>query len=169
MATATKKKTVAAKPTAMAKTKKEDFLQDLRVAAEKNGKALDAMGFGDILKRLEAEGEIMSASEMGGGWAVLNKQDKNRLCGVPLLILSSTLHDGEFGEFVSLQVLTNTERLIVNDGSTGIFQQVKDKLTEGDLRAIYCKHGFRRSDYTFQDPKTGEDKAASTYYLDTSA
>src|SRR6266480_2334312 len=105
MATATKKK---ATTTALAKPKKqEDFLTDLRKTAEKNGKAPDSMGFGDILKKLTDTNDIMSAAELGSGWAILNNKEKSRLVGVPMLILSYNFNEGDNGEFVSAQVLTN--------------------------------------------------------------
>lgn len=167
-ATKTKSKALSTKSKALT-TKKEDFLQDLRVAAEKNGKVLDELGFGDILKRLSDDGEIIMASELGNGWAVLNNKEKSRLVGVPMLILSSVINDGDFGQFVSLQVLTNTERLIINDGSTGIAAQIAELHKQGNMKAIYCKHGLRESKYEYEDPKTGEKKPASTFYLDTSA
>lgn len=164
MATATKTKT-----TKLAKKKQEDFLADLREKADKNGKALDDLGFGDILKQLEKDGEIMSAAELGSGWAILNNKEKARLVGVPMLIINWTENEGDNGTFFSLQVLTNTERLIVNDGSTGIAAQLRELAEEGVTKAIYCKHGLRESKYEYEDPKTGEKKPASTFYIDTSA
>jgi hypothetical protein len=149
--------------------KSNSFLDDLRDAAKKNGKAVDELGFGDILKQLEAEGEIVSAAALGTGWAILNNKDKARLAGVPMLILNYQFNEGDNGEFVSVEVLTNTERLIVNDGSTGIYRQLKELAESGELRAIYCKHGLRESKYEYEDPKTGEKKPASTFYIDTSA
>lgn len=178
MATATKKKSAKKPPTELATTvkalskkrvKSDDFLTDLRDTAQKNGKALDTLAFGDILKQLYDEGEILSATELGDGWAVLNNKEKSRLVGVPLLVLSWTFNEGDNGEFASLQVLTNNERMIVNDGSTGIYQQLKALSENGEMRAVYAKHGLRESKYTYQDPKTGEEKPASTFYIDTSA
>jgi hypothetical protein len=166
MATATKKKS-----TELAKKAKKTALEEYRDLAEssKGGKKLAEIGFGDMLKSLEAAGEVMSSAELGNGWGVLGSKEKGRLVGVPLLVIGYKFNDGDNGEFVSAQVITNTERLIVNDGSTGIFQQLKDLIEDGELRAVYCKHGLRRSDYTYTDPKTKEEKEATTFYLDTSA
>jgi hypothetical protein len=167
MATATKKKPATTK--LVKKKSSGGFLEDLRDKADKNGKALDELGFGDILKQLEKDGEIMSAAELGSGWAIVNNKEKGRLVGVPLLILSFQFNEGDNGEFVSAQVLTNTERLIVNDGSTGIYAQLHEIAEAGNVKAIYCKHGLRESKYEYEDPKTGEKKPASTFYIDTSA
>lgn len=172
MATATNTRANAQKAgKALAKARRESPLETLRDVASKSkgGNQIAEIGFGDILKQLEANGEIMSAAELGNGWGVLGSKEKGRLVGVPLLVLSYNMNDGDNGEFVSMQVVTNTERLIVNDGSTGIYQQLKDLSEDGETRAIYCKHGLRRSDYTYTDPKTKEEKEATTFYLDTSA
>lgn len=148
---------------------KASFLEDLRDAAKKNGKALDEFGFGDLLAQLQAEGDVISASELGTGWAILNNKEKGRLVGVPVLFMNWSFNEGDNGEFVSVEAITNTERLIVNDGSTGIYRQLKDLTESGELRAIYAKHGLRESKYEYEDPKTGEKKPASTFYIDTSA
>lgn len=156
---------------ALAKERRESPLEGFRDVAgkSKGGNQLAEIGFGDILKALEGAGEVMSAAELGNGWGVLGSKEKGRLVGVPLLVLSYQFNEGDNGEFVSAQVVTNSERLIVNDGSTGIYQQLKDLAENGETRAIYCKHGLRRSDYTYTDPKTKEEKEATTFYLDTSA
>jgi hypothetical protein len=155
----------------LAKERRESPLEGFRDVASKakGANQLAEIGFGDILKQLEAKGEVMSSSEMGNGWAILSGKEKARLCGVSLLVLAYNFNDGDNGEFVSAQVVTNSERLIVNDGSTGIYQQLKDLSEAGETRAIYCKRGLKRSDYTFTDPKTKEEKEATTFYLDTSA
>lgn len=145
------------------------FLEDLRDLADSNGKAFEDFGFGDVLKQLESDGEIFAAAELGNGFAVLSTKDKARLVGVPLLILNWNFNDGENGEFVSAQVMTNTERLIVNDGSTGIYKQLKALADTGEVRAIFAKHGLRKSEYEYTDPKTQEKKPAVTYYIDTTA
>jgi hypothetical protein len=162
LATATKTK-------ALVKTKTKDSLEEYRAIAEKSGKELGEIDFGTMLKTLFDSGDIVSSTELGNGWGLLSSKEKARLVGVPLLILSWRVNDGDNGEFVSLQVVTNSERLIVNDGSTGIRDQIKALAEEGETRAIYCKHGLRRSDYTYTDPKTKEEKEATTFYLDTSA
>src|SRR5438270_347349 len=111
---------------ALAKERRESPLMGFREVASKSkgGNQIAEIGFGDILKQLEANGEIMSAAELGNGWAVLGSKEKGRLVGVPFLVLSYSMNDGDNGEFVSAQVVTNTERLILNDGSTGIYQQL---------------------------------------------
>jgi hypothetical protein len=162
MATATKTK-------ALAKVKGKTSLDQFRETGEKSAKPLAELGFGEILKQLEADGEVMSSTELGNGWSVLDSKEKGRLVGVPLLVLSWIVRDGENGEYVSLNVITNTEQLIVNDGSTGIRDQIKALAEEGEIRAIYCKRGLRKSEYNYTDPKTKEQKPAVTFYLDTSA
>lgn len=94
--------------------------------------------------------------------------DKNVLVGVPFLAVHWEFHEGEFGEFVSMWVLAeNDARYIVNDGSTGIYAQLRE-LTDkdGQTSMLMCKHGLRASDYdaTLQNGKT---IPATTHYIDT--
>ena len=90
------------------------------------------------------------------------------------------------GEFVSsASVLVN--RLseygpgltVVNDGSTGIYAQLRsieaERVADGTdvIRPLYCEHGLRRSDYDRKDEsgnvimndKTGKPERATTFYL----
>lgn len=133
--------------------------------------------FGDFAKQLSDSGDLIDGSEFGSGFTILDTKDKGRLVGVPMIILDYNFNEGDNGQFVSLMVVTNAEeKLIVNDGSSGIARQILDinsQLGESETnKAIFVKHGLRRSDYEYEerDPKTGEKtgakKPATTYYLD---
>src|SRR5215469_10341469 len=62
-------------------------------------------------------------SEYGTGYSVLNNKD--RLIDVPFIILDYRFNLGDQGTFVSMNVMTKgNEKLIVNDGSTGIRDQL---------------------------------------------
>lgn len=107
-------------------------------------------------------------SELSTGFAVLDTDSKARLVGVPLVILDWRFQIGDKGEFVSLVVVTKSnEKLIINDGSTGIRDQMK-RFT-GEPRALGLRHGLRVSEYDYTDKTTKEVSRAKTYYLDTSA
>lgn len=126
--------------------------------------------FGDVLQGLTDAGDIVDGREFGTGYAVLGKDEKGRLAGVPFIIQDWTMNEGDFGSFVSLTILTQSnERLILNDGSTGIAKQMEEISASGNTKAIYVKKGLRRSDYEYTDPKDGSKKPATTYYLDFSA
>lgn len=114
----------------------------------------------------EADG-IISSTELGSGWAVLATTEKGRLVGVPLIVLDWTFNDGDNGEFVSARVITKPgERLVINDGSTGICQQLRELEMREETRAIFCKRGLRVSEYDYTD-KDGTKRPAKTFYLDT--
>lgn len=109
---------------------------------------------------------------MGNGFAILD--DKSNLCGVPLLFLSWNFNQGEHGPFVSAHVIAQVKgmnvpaKFILNDGSTGIYEQLKaytDKTSKS--AGLLVKRGLRRSDYQYDD--NGTQKNATTFYLDTSA
>lgn len=106
--------------------------------------------------------------------------DKETLLGKPFLIVDIRLNtSGEYGEFVSICALTEAnDRIVFNDGSTGILAQAKDLLGQGLVAGVVVKRGLRKSEYTYQetdfdgkpviDPKTGKEKPptpATTYYL----
>lgn len=120
------------------------------------------------------DGDVVDIADspLSTGFAVLATDAKARLVGVPFIILDWRFANGDNGEFVSLVVVTKSnEKLIVNDGSTGIRDQMKR--LGATPRAIGVRHGLRVSEYDYEDmdKSTGEItiKRAKTYYLDTSA
>ena len=126
------------------------------------------VGFEELLTQLRAADDIQPAAELGDGYEILRKEDKGRLVGVPFILQDWHLYDGDFGPAVSLRLMTKAgERYIINDGSTGIRDQLLNM--KDTLKAIYFIHGLRRSDYEYTDPKTQEKKQAVTFYLDFSA
>lgn len=97
-------------------------------------------------------------------------EDKGKLIGVPFIITFFDTYEGDFGKFVSMWVITmNSDRYIVNDGSSGICQQLmRLKAKEGINSGIACKHGLRVSEYDYTPPEGGKPIPAKTFYLDTS-
>jgi hypothetical protein len=121
----------------------------------------------------EVHGHVTYADqELGDGFALLSKDQKNLLCGVPLLLLEWKFRGGDFGNFVTLRVIArnpdgSVAKYIVNDGSTGIAEQLADYMTNtGRTGGMFVGKGFRRSDYEVEI--NGETRDASTFYLDTS-
>jgi hypothetical protein len=131
----------------------------------------DGGTFGAVLNELSQSGQIAAAdaiSVFGDGLPIV--KDKNTLVGVPLIITGWKFNDGDHGEFVSLTVVSETGKMqIVNDGSSGIYSQMRAYEDAGRTDAILCRHGLRASSYTYTDAKTGAAKPAVTFYLDTSA
>lgn len=116
--------------------------QDVTLSASISDDQLKAItSFADALKFATAEvaakgGVIESINDYGTGFAVLPTAQKDKLLGVPLLILEWFHREGDYvsedanGErvgFVSAVVVDeNDRRFIVNDGSTGIAKQLRE-------------------------------------------
>jgi len=115
-----------------------------------------------------------SLDNYGSGFAILPTDEKARLVSVPMIALQWVFNTGENGEFVSAHVVTkHGERLIINDGSTGIYRQLKDvtdrRLARGvdAVRAhnnLFIPHGLKRSEYSTTDA-AGKAIRGVTFYL----
>lgn len=125
----------------------------------------------DAFNVLNAAGIVSeSMDDYGNGFEVL--EDKNLLIKKPFAILEWRFSVGDMGEFVSATCVTEKgDKLIINDGSTGILRQLRtitktrEKLGVANVQAgLICKRGLRRSDYQYTDGK-GESRPATTYYL----
>lgn len=131
--------------------------------------------FDDALGVLADAGVVIdhASEKLGNGFAILS--DKGLLVGVEILLLSWQFNNGDNGEFVSANVVArmpgqkSPAKFVVNDGSTGIRDQLKlYNAKTGKTAGLHVKNGLRRSDYTFVDDN-GQTKNATTFYLDTSA
>lgn len=99
--------------------------------------------------------------------------DKRTLVGVPFMIVDVRFSwSSKFdGPFVNVLALTkDNEKVVINDGSTGIMEQVKYMLQKNKRKAgILCPNGLRASDYkvTVEDAFEGTSKEieATTYYI----
>lgn len=104
-------------------------------------------------------GGVTAAGEhIGNGFSVVPKDQKSRLIGVGFIILAMKFHEGDFGEYVSMLIVTaNNDRLILNDGSTGIYYQARDLVdTTGRSGGIHVSDGLRLSEYdTCAGPNCG--------------
>ena len=114
-------------------------------------------------------GEVVEADkDLGTGFALLDGKDKDKLCGVTFLAIKIEQHAGDHGMFTTMHVVTaDGRKFIVNDGSTGIHEQIQTLWTRKPEKVgapLLVRKGLRRSDYTH--PEYGP---STTYYLDTSA
>lgn len=138
-----------------------------------DSEALAAIESFDDAVRLAGEtaGTIARADkELGDGFKLLDNAHKDSLVGVELLLMSWSFHPGDHGEFVAVKVVTRDGRkLVLNDGSTGVYAQLVDYSNKTNrFAAMHVPNGLRRSDYTFTNEE-GVEKPASTFYLDVSA
>jgi hypothetical protein len=120
------------------------------------------------------EENLVRADEtIGNGFRLL--ANKDTLVDTPLILLGWRFNPGDFGEFVTMMVVTKDGRkFVVNDGGTGICQQLATYTNAtGRHGGMLVANGFTRSDYEVElpDPKSGDmvKTKASTYYLNTSA
>ena len=135
-------------------------------------------------------GTVVTADEeIGDGFKVATEDDKRRLCGVPLMFLEWSIRDGDFGAYVSVRAIAQTEtgitKWILNDGSTGIAEDLTSfQKKTGRTGGLFVRNGLRVSDYWI-DAETGTPLSkkeygeyiargertakAATFYLDTSA
>lgn len=99
-------------------------------------------------------------------------EDKQALVGKPCMFVHWEFYPGDFGEFVSAWVITmengQEARYIVNDGSSGIYAQLKGLTTnKGVDSMMFAKHGLRVSTYDKEMPNGTVLKDCKTYYIDT--
>lgn len=135
--------------------------------------ALAAFDSFDAVAALVREQGIatVNAADLGNGFSVLATKNKGQLVDVPFIIVDWRFNNGDQGEFVTLMLVTKDGRkLILNDGSTGVYEQMKGltKKLNGGRAAVMCEKGLNRSDYTVTiKDKDGNDKEsdATTYYL----
>lgn len=127
--------------------------------------------FSDILNL--ADGNIESAADvLGYGFGLL--EDKDRLLGIEFIIVRYEVHQSDKvkgKQFATIHVMTRSgDKFIVNDGSTGIMQQLaelKEKRNGGNICPLFVPRGLRASTYEYTDPATGQVSEATTYYLNT--
>lgn len=115
-----------------------------------------------------AENLVTADQVLGNGFRLL--KDKAQLIGKAFIALSWRFNPGDFGEFVSMLVVTEDGgKYIVNDGSTGVCQTLASYTNAtGRHGGMVARNGFTVSNYEYEDEK-GEKHPASTYYIDTSA
>ena len=132
------------------------------------------------LESLFAEKELSltyAHEVLGSGFELLNTAEKDKLIDVPFVIMDWRFNDGDMGTFVTLTVAAKNpdgsmRKVIVNDGSTGVCQQVETLANRGIKAPVMVKNGLVRSDYKVLQPgKDGEEieVPATTYYLSESA
>lgn len=120
----------------------------------------------DARRLLESHyGAVLSTANLFGDGAEFIK-DKNLLVGTPMMILDFRfVMDPETErEYVSVLVMNgNGEKARFNDGSTGVYAQLKKVHEEYGVIGITCKNGLRKSDYAIDI--NGKKEKAVTYYL----
>jgi hypothetical protein len=155
----------------------------------------DIESFDDAMKlAVKQFGNVILAHEdknLGSGFRLTSDEDKYKLIGVPLILLDWRFNPGEFGDdFGSITAVAQGEdgksnKLIINDGGTGICKDLKEYTQKTNrMGGLLCRRGLRVSEYDTDldsgkpiskmtvmeyhrdGKKTGRGK---TFYLDFSA
>jgi hypothetical protein len=131
----------------------------------------------DALMRLAEETEQGVIEFVGSIWQVVKKEV---LMGVPFFIFDVRHYQGKFGDAVAVMCITKepvkgetgdaTDHVVINDGSTGLYQQVVEMIKRAKTKSgILCPRGLRSStyDYDIEDPFSGKHETgeATTYYV----
>lgn len=117
-------------------------------------KEINRLTYEQLVAQLTNENALADMSLLGDGFQKPGdmKLAKAKLVNVPFVITDWRRSPGDYGPFYSLRVVTSlNERLIINDGSTGIAQQMYAIDNAGYSGAINCKHGLTKSDYPVVD------------------
>ena len=129
--------------------------------------------FADALRHLQESGAEVVTFE-GSPWHIV---DKEELLGKQFVIMGYRVNPGgDFGTFVSLMAVVDGEvrdkngqfcnKVVINDGSTGIASQWQSIVQAGQAKIpMLCPNGLRKSEYDYEDPKTGQMRPATTYYI----
>lgn len=118
------------------------------------------------------ESAVQLASDaIGDGFALTDNKDQ--FIGAEMIFLKWIFSEGDFidaqtGEkrgFVSARVVTRAGKFVINDGGSGIYEQLRmfTQDREGQQGGLVARKGLRRSDYV------NEYGNATTFYIDTSA
>lgn len=127
--------------------------------------------FDEAVEALTSATVIDDFDDFGNGFVVLDTKDKRRLEGVPFLIVEWRMNAGENGEFVSAAIVTkHNEKLILNDGSLGIKEQLKSIAEarranghQNPQAGLMVKGGLKGK--TYQTTANGQEITATTYRL----
>lgn len=86
--------------------------------------------------------------ELGNGFKLLG-DDKDRLIGMPFVLLTFAFNEGDWGEFASALLVTDRDdRIILNDGSSGIYEQLLDIMKNSNKTGgLFFSRGLRKSTY----------------------
>lgn len=109
-----------------------------------------------------AIGNVVNVADVLGDGSTFF-DDKNVFVGKPFLILDwRFIVDEKSGrEYVNVLIMgANGDKARFNDGSTGVYAQIKEIDAQFGKVGVECRNGLRRSDYVKEG--VGE---ATTYYL----
>jgi hypothetical protein len=149
------------------------------IPAYDNTKLVNLESWEDLGALFSETGVELSFADkvLGDGFTILDTKDKASLIGKPMALLEWRFNESATGRFVSIRAVVKVgksngdiRKVIINDGSTGILQQL-DSFTKqtGKQAGLIVQRGLRVSSYMYEDKESGVQRPAETYYLDASA
>lgn len=138
-----------------------------------SAKEIDTMSASEYATWIQEQGAVIVEFK-GSEWDLVG--DKDALVDKPFVIAGIRFSTGDNGPFCSVLCYTGpkfAEKVVFNDGSTGVYSQLRDYVDKHNRNTgIHCK-GLRVSRYQRKDPDTSElmfnddgtPKMAATYYL----
>jgi hypothetical protein len=129
--------------------------------------------FDDAIALIQLQQEAIPDAKdlIGDGFELVATNDKGRLIGIPFVVLDwsfSPSTDFEGREFVTVRIVTESgAKLILNDGSTGVYAQLRSITDTHEFNpAFRVRKGLRVSEYEYENPN-GTKARARTFYLAT--
>lgn len=124
------------------------------------------------------ENSVYADEVIGDGFDVLSGDDKAQLVGTPLVFLQWRFANGKDGFLVIIDAIQKTGvgntdmrkvRIIDFSAKSGLCQELRDYSAKtGSFAGLVVRNGLRASTYNFEDANTGENRVATTYYIDKS-
>lgn len=136
---------------------------DVTTRAISRNELADLQSFDEAVNLVQkVVGSIYNAGDvLGDGFVVANK---DALIDVKFLILSYTFSQGDYGPMVVARIMTErNEKLVLVDGSSGIYDQMRQAEEKGFTSGLLVS-GLNKSSYTYEDDN-GDQKPAHTFYL----
>jgi hypothetical protein len=144
----------------------EAISTDIVVKPLEGIRAVDDMDLAEYEAWLETEGVELVDVE-GSKWRLI--KDKDSLINVPFIIAKVRFNEGKLGGFASVCCyLENKEKIIFNDGGSGVYATLRAYEAKGRTSGIRCLGGLRVSRYD-KELDDGKVIAAQTYYLSADA
>jgi hypothetical protein len=133
---------------------------------------LELLYHGEVAVRPEGDYATFEDAVKAAGDDIVIPEDfekvdnKDELISVPFFITNFWFQNGEMGDFVVIRGITRGNRkIVVTDGGTGIFAQLKKlALSTGKTANVMVRGGLRKSEYR-KEVEPDKFTSASTYYL----
>lgn len=110
---------------------------------------LSKLNYNELMAQVDTADVVDAAEALGNGFTIASEKDKAKLVNVPFVIVDWRVNEnGRFGPFFTLFIITaDNRKLILNDGGSGIGEQLAQLSDAGFDGLIQCRHGLTVSEY----------------------